>query len=149
MLTRGTRGVWKVPRGTNGLRQSIVAKVPHDADDGRQRTLLSAHAHALADGVRAAEPFLYHLLIDEHHRIERVVVSLGKPASAKERHADRLEVVGRDVLVMRDEFLARLRLRRTFDARLSLDVPAAEWNALGRGNRGDARLRAQAREQFV
>src|SRR5439155_20356178 len=129
---RGIDGERVVHRRTHRFRQSIVSEVAHDADDRRVAILPAAHADALADRILTAEAVLEHLLIDEDHGIQRIAIARREPSAAKPRDTDRLEVLRRDVLEMRDELLARLRYRRPLDVRFRLQIPAAEWNALGR-----------------
>ena len=67
---RGMRRVRVVDGGPHRLRQSIVPKIAHDADDGGQRIVVAAHAHATTDRIGAAESDFDHLLVHEHRRMQ-------------------------------------------------------------------------------
>ena len=123
--------------------------VAQHADDRRPWLLVPADANTLPDRIAAAKAMEDHLLVDEHHGVERVAIRVGEPPAAEELHADRGKVAGSDVLPMRNELLTALRRRRPFDLRLCLQVPPAERYPLRRRRHRDAWLAPEARQQVV
>src|SRR5438552_8263940 len=130
LLARRINGIGKIHGGSHRLGQTVVAEVVHNADDGRVWLAIPSNAETPSDRIRSAEPTRYHLLVDEHHRIERVAIRFGEPASPQQTDPDRLEVIRRDILKLRYQLFTRLRLWRPLDPRLGLQVPAADGNPL-------------------
>src|SRR5436190_16206216 len=100
LLPRGILRVRVIDGRTHWLGQAIMAEVPNHTDHGRIPVAVTANAYSLAHRIVPAERRRDHLLIYEHHRVEGVPIRIYEPPPVHEPDADRLEVVGRHVLIV-------------------------------------------------
>jgi hypothetical protein len=121
--------------------------VADDPDDRVPRALNAADLHALTHGILIRPYALGGALANHHDALDALPIGVGDEAPAPQRDPHRREVVGRHRVPF-DGGIARPP-GAVFDVESPPVVVAAKWNLAGRGDRLDARQRAETREEQV
>ncbi len=122
------------------------------ADDGDPRSLRvgAAEANALADRVDAGELLPREHFVDHADVHRRIAVGSRESSPAHDRHAERGEVVGADVLEVDVQLLPLRGYRPSLDGHVGLHVPSAERDSVSRAHTLDSGDRRESRvELFV